>query len=426
MPNSNSDSIIDDDNSKSKNHLQHLQNSSFTVMDMLAHGQLSQAIYIVAKFRIADYLKNGPKSVEELAEQSKTHPDSLYRLLRMLSSVGIFTETVEKEDGEKVINNNNKRKFDMTPKAALLHSETKGSIRNFALMFGLESFNRAINDLSYSIETGENSFKHANGLDMFEYFQQDQNRKDAQIFNSAMASLTSSYASSISSMYDFSQFNTVVDIGGGQGIILSILLKNNPNLSGILFDLPHAIESAKNQHINESTNPRSEDSKDFLSRCKLVEGDFFKSIPLGADGYIIKNVILNWDDDSAATILKNCSQAMEKTKSKATTSTTTMTVNDASQDDDKQNKNNPKLLIIDLIMPEGNKPFIGKFIDIVMLALTHKGRIRTEKEFHKLLNSSGFIITKIIHQSDNDNFLSIIEAIPSSSSSYQIILHDIT
>lgn len=91
--NSNSDSIIDNnsDNSKSKNYQPHLQNSSFTVMDMLSQGQLSQAIYIVAKFRIADYLKNGPKSVEELAEQSKTNPHSLYRLLRMLASVGIFS-----------------------------------------------------------------------------------------------------------------------------------------------------------------------------------------------------------------------------------------------------------------------------------------------------------------------------------------------
>ncbi len=184
MPNSNSnsDSMSDNsDSSKSKYYVSHLQNSSFTIIDMLSYGQLSQAIYIVAKFRIADYLKNGPKSVEELAEQSKTHPDSLYRLLRMLASVGIFTETVQKEDGEKVINNNSKRKFDITHKAVLLQSEIKGSIRNFALMFGLESFNRAINDLSYSIETGENSFKHANGLDMFEYFQQDQNRKDAHL-----------------------------------------------------------------------------------------------------------------------------------------------------------------------------------------------------------------------------------------------------
>ncbi len=407
---SNSDSIIDNnsDSGKSKNYQPHLQNSSITVMDMLAQGQLSQAIYIVAKFRIADYLKNSPKTVEELAELSKTDPDSLYRLLRMLASVGIFTETEEEEDWEKEVNDNNKRKFGMTPKATLLQSETKGSIRNFVLMFGLESFNRAISDLAYSIETGENSFKHANGLDMFQYFQQDQNRKDAQIFNSAMASLTSSYASSISSMYDFSQFNTVVDIGGGKGIFLSHLLKNNPNLSGILFDLPHAIESAKNLFINESANPRTEDSKDFLSRYKLVEGDFFKSIPLGADGYIIKNVILNWDDDSAAKILKNCLQAMEKTNAKAGTTN--------ASHDDKQNKNNPKLLIIDFIMPEGNEPFIGKFVDIVMLALTHKGRIRTEKEFHNLLSSSGFDIGKVIHPRNSDNFLSIIEAIPSSSS----------
>ena len=160
-----------------------------------------------------------------------------------------------------------------------------------------------------------------------------------------------------------------MDIGGGQGIFLSHLLKNNPKLTGILFDLPHAIESAKNLYVNQSGNSRTEDSKDFLSRCKLVGGDFFKSIPLGADGYIIKNVILNWDDDSAAKILKNCFQAMERAKAKATNAS----------HDDKQNKNTPKIIIIDFIMPEGNKPFIGKFVDIMMLALTHKGRIRTEK-----------------------------------------------
>jgi DNA-binding PadR family transcriptional regulator len=194
MANSNSESINDNDISKSKNHASSLQNSPFAIMDMLARGQLiSQAIYFAAKFRIADYLKNGHKSVEELAEQSKTHPDSLYRLLRMLASVGIFTETNKEEEKE----GSNKRKFEITPKADLLQSETKESIRNLAIMFGLESFNKAIDDLSYSIETGENSFKHANGLDMFEYFQQNQNRKDAQIFNSAMAALTSSHVSSI-------------------------------------------------------------------------------------------------------------------------------------------------------------------------------------------------------------------------------------
>ncbi len=165
----------------------------------------------------------------------------------------------------------------------------------------IEPFKKAIDNLLYSIQTGENSFKHANGLEIYEYF--EQNQKEAQIFNSVMASLTSLHASLISSMYDFSQFNTIIDIGGGQGMLLLTILKNNPNLHGILFDLPHAIESAKKIYAKESANSKNnnrDNIHDILSRSKLIEGDFFKSIPaVGADGYIIKNVILNWDDKSA-------------------------------------------------------------------------------------------------------------------------------
>jgi hypothetical protein len=295
-----------------------MQNPSFEIFDMLARAQLtSQAIHIVAKLRIADYLKDGPKSVEQLAQETKTHPDSLYRLLRMLASIGIFAETKgEVGEGEEQQANQSIRRFEITPMASLLQSEAENSIRNFALMFGLKSFKKAIDDLLYSIQTGENSFKHANGLEIYEYF--EQNQKEAQIFNSAMASLTSSHASLISSMYDFSQFNTIIDIGGGQGMFLSSILKDNPNLHGILFDLPHAIESAKKIYAKESANSKDNngDINDILSRCKLMEGDFFKSIPaVGADGYIIKNVILNWDDQSAAIILKNCLEAMKDTSS---------------------------------------------------------------------------------------------------------------
>ena len=379
-----------------KNYLLARGSSEFATLEMLLSGQLiSQAISIVAELRIADYLKDSSKSVDELATDTKSNSDSLYRLLRMLSSVGIFAET--KEEGEY----SNKRRFELTPMASLLQSETKNSIKNLALLFGLESFKHALDDLLYSIQTGQNSFKHANGLDIFEYFQQ--NQKDAQIFNSAMTSLTSLHVSSISSMYDFSQFNTVVDIGGGQGLFLSTILKNNPNLHGILFDLPYAIESAK-LYISEFANLKDINNNDILTRCKLIEGDFFKSITTGADGYILKNVILNWDDESATMILKNCLQAMK------ITSTMILNANQVKQ------KLNPKLLIIDTIMPEGNEPFIGKFTDMLMLALTHKGRIRTEKEFHKLLNSCGFNIANIIRPSDPADFLSIIEAIPSSSS----------
>lgn len=379
-----------------------MQNLGFEIFDMLTRAQLtSRAIYIVAKLRLADYLKDGPKSIQDLAEETKTHPDSLYRLLRMLSSIGIFAETKNEGDEQQQQQvDQNIRRFELTPMASLIQSEAKNSIRNFALMFGLESFKNAIDDLLYSIQTGENSFKHANGLDMYEYL--DRNQKAGQIFNSAMASLTSSVTPLISSMYDFSQFNTIIDIGGGQGMLLSSILKNNAKLYGVLFDLPYAIQSAKKLYARQSANSNENVNHDISSRCKLLEGDFFKSIPTtAADGYIIKNVILNWDDRSAAIILKNCLQAMIDTTSSI-----------VSENHDNRKNTTPKLLIIDTIMPEGNEPFIGKFTDILMLALTHKGRIRTEEEFRKLLSSSGFDITGIIRSLDPSNPFSIIEAIP--------------
>lgn len=379
-----------------------MQNLGFEIFDMLTRAQLtSRAIYIVAKLRLADYLKDGPKSIQDLAEETKTHPDSLYRLLRMLSSIGIFAETKNEGDEQQQQQvDQNIRRFELTPMASLIQSEAKNSIRNFALMFGLESFKNAIDDLLYSIQTGENSFKHANGLDMYEYL--DRNQKEGQIFNSAMASLTSSVTPLISSMYDFSQFNTIIDIGGGQGMLLSSILKDNAKLYGVLFDLPYAIQSAKKLYARQSANSNENVNHDISSRCKLLEGDFFKSIPTtAADGYIIKNVILNWDDRSAAIILKNCLQAMIDTTSSI-----------VSENHDNRKNTTPKLLIIDTIMPEGNEPFIGKFTDILMLALTHKGRIRTEEEFRKLLSSSGFDITGIIRSLDPSNPFSIIEAIP--------------
>jgi len=383
-----------------------MQNLGFEIFDILTRAQLtSRAIYIAAKLGLADYLKDGPKSVEDLAEETKTHPDSLYRLLRMLSSIGIFAETKNDGDKQQQQVDQDIRRFELTPMASLIQSEAKNSIRNFALMFGLESFKNAIDDLLYSIQTGENSFKHANGLDMYEYL--DRNQKEGQIFNSAMASLTSSVTPLISSMYDFSQFNTIIDIGGGQGMLLSSILKDNAKLYGVLFDLPYAIQSAKKFYARQSANSNENVNHDISSRCKLLEGDFFKSIPTtAADGYIIKNVILNWDDRSAAIILKNCLQAMiDKTSSIV------------SENQDNRKNTTPKLLIIDTIMPEGNEPFIGKFTDILMLALTHKGRIRTEEEFRKLLSSSGFDITGIIRSLDPSNPFSIIEAIPSLSRS---------
>jgi hypothetical protein len=371
-----------------------IQPPEIAILDMITKGQLiTRSISVVTNLKIADYLVEGPKRIDQLAEKTNSHPDSLYRILRMLSSVGIFAEVKEEEEEE----DNGSRQFKLTPMASLLQSNEKNSIKNLSLLLNIESFKRALDDLLYTVQTGENAFKHANDLNLFEYLQL--NQKDAEIFNNAMTSLTSSQVSSISSMYDFSQFNSIVDIGGGQGSLLFTILKNNSKLHGILFDLPYAIESAKNRIESDGSTLDSS----IRSRCKLIAGDFFKSIPSGstatADGYILKNVILNWDDKSATVILKNCLQAMKSIVK--------------SNQEDKQ-KFNTKLLIIDVIMPpEGNEAFIGKFLDIQMLVLTQSGKIRTEKEFSKLLNSCGFDITNIIRSSDPMNFLSIIEATPS-------------
>ncbi len=366
------------------------ESEEFAILDMIVKGQMiTQSISVITHLKIADYLKDGPKSIDKLAEETSSHPNSLYRVLRMLSSVGIFAEVKEEEEG----NDSNKSQFKLTPMASLLQSDGKNLIKNLSLLLEIESFKRAMNDLLYTIQTGDNAFKHTNGLNLFEYLQQ--NQKESEIFNTAMAAMTSSQVSLISTLYDFSQFDIFVDIGGGQGLLLSTILKNNSNLHGILFDLPYAIDSAKKRiQYTDSTTAADMDNS-FSSRFKLIAGDFFKSIPSGADGYILKNVLLNWDDNSAATILKNCLEAMK------------------SNQDNKQ-KLKSKLLIIDVIMPEGNEAFMGKSLDILMLVLTNGGRIRTEKEFSNLLNSCGFNIANIIRPTNPMNFLSIIEAIPAN------------
>ena len=181
---------------------------------------------------------------------------------------------------------------------------------------------------------------------------------------------------------------------------MSTILQKNAHVNGILFDLPIAVESAK-QYI-QSIDSKSDKNTNgnISSRCKLIGGNFFESIPSGADGHIFKNVILNWDDESVEKILKNCSRSMQ----------TTTTIMKSKKD--KQEIIKQKLLIIDMIIPEGNEPSIAEFLDILMLAVSHSGRIRTEQEFHMLLNRCGFEITNIIRSQDPKNFLNIIEAIP--------------
>ena len=320
---------------------------------MITGYWLSQSIYAAAKFNIADHLQAGPRSIDELAATTGTNVDALYRLLRALASVGIFAES----EGQT---------FSLTPLAEPLQSNVPGSKRALALMSGDEQF-RAWAEIEYSIQTGNVAFDKVFGKPIFDYLGEHPDK--ARIFDAAMVGIHGRESNPILDSYDFSSMKVVADIGGGNGSQISALLKKHKSLQGILFDLPHVIERAK---------PRLE-AEGLADRCQLVSGSFFESIPPGADAYLMRHIIHDWDEAKTHTILRHCHQAMSATS---------------------------KLLIIESVIPPGNQPFGGKFLDLVML-LIPGGKERTALEYQALLNHSGFHLSSIIPTTTE---VSIIEA----------------
>jgi hypothetical protein len=312
-------------------------------LDQMISGYwISQAIYAAAKFGIADHLKDGPKTVRELASATSANPDALYRLLRALASVGIFTEG---DSGQ----------FSLTPMAEPLRSDVAGSKRALALMMGDEQF-RAWAEIDYSIRTGKIAFDKAFGKPVFDYLGEHPDK--ARIFDAAMVGIHGRESNAILNAYDFSGIGVIADIGGGNGSQITEILKKHSRVKGILFDLPHVIERAK-ERIQASG---------LLDRCKLVSGSFFDAVPEGADAYIMRHIIHDWDEEKCLAILRNCHRAMASTS---------------------------KLLVVESVIPVGNEPFLGKFLDLHML-LIPGGKERTEKEYQALFERAGFELTRIV------------------------------
>lgn len=305
---------------------------------------ITQAIYVAAKLGIADLLKDGPRGTEELASAVSVHARNLYRVLRTLASVGIFSET---EDNL----------FELTPYAQYLRSDVPGSLRSWALLAGQDWFVRSLGQLLHSVKTGQTAFDSIYNMGLFmEYF--GQNVEAGELFHQAMAGLTQGATEAVLDAYDFSGIDTIVDVGGGQEAFIVSILKKYPKMRGILFDLPFVIERAKVSLAEEV----------ILERCELVGGDFFHQVPSGGDAYILKSVIHDWDDDRALTILRNCRQAMSE---------------------------NGKLLLVNQVVPSGNEGSPQKVGDLRMMVFTG-GINRTQPEYESLLGSSGFKLSKII------------------------------
>jgi hypothetical protein len=311
----------------------------------LSNGYMAPAcLYIAAKLRIADQLAGGAKPVAQMADGSRgVHEDSLYRVLRALASIGVFTETAPRE-------------FANTPASELLRQDIPGSLRDTVLFMTNPTHFRVFAELEHSVRTGETALKHVSGLAAFEFLKQ--NPAEEEVFNSAMSNLSSHYAQAVLEAYDFSGLGTVADIGGGHGALLCAVLKKHYGLRGIVFDAPHVARGAA-PHI---------DSAGLGERCQALGGDFFQKVP-AADSYVLKSVIHDWDDQRAVAVLKNCVAAMRGDKG--------------------------KILLLEMVLSPGNEPHYGKWIDLEMLAMAG-GRERTEQEFAELLSKAGLKLTRVV------------------------------
>ncbi|MHA4846507.1 methyltransferase [Flavitalea antarctica] len=313
------------------------------LMQMLFGFAASRAIGFAAELGIADLVKNESKTAEDLGKQTGMHPRSLYRLLRACASVGVFSEDEEK-------------RFSLTPLAEPLVSETQGSLRAFATMINTDWQFQTWARLPYSIETGKPAFNEVHGMSSFDYFWSHD--KAGKTFNDAMTSNSAFSSAAVLGAYDFSGIKTLVDVGGGYGLLLASILQKYPNLYGILFDMPAIVEQAKDLV----------DSYGVADRCERMGGDFFTAVAAKGDAYILKHIIHDWDDEQCIAILKNCRDSMTA---------------------------GGKVLVVEMIIPEGNEPSIGKFIDLQML-LYLPGCERTEVEYRMLFDKAGFELTRIV------------------------------
>jgi hypothetical protein len=325
------------------------------LMQMLCGAWVARSISAAATLRIADHVGESARGIDEIAAASGTHPASLYRLMRALSSVGVFAE-----EGP--------RRFRHTPLSALLRTGAPGSLRACAdSIFGRCHY-RSWGQLEHSLRTGDIAFDHAHGMGVWDFFAKTPDEQ--QSFDAAMSEFTVLFNPPVVKGYDFSKFKTLVDVGGGHGALLAAIARSNPKLRGTVYDQPHVVPGARRRFEQEGLS----------DRLGAEGGNFFESVPPGADAYLMKLIIHDWDEPRATQILLNIHRAA---------------------------KPGARLLVVDSVVPEGPGPDFSKFGDVNMLVMTG-GKERTAAEFRELLDAAGFELLKV-HPTEGP--LSIVEGV---------------
>jgi hypothetical protein len=316
----------------------------------------SAALYTAITLNVADHLASGPKDVSELARMSGANEDALFRVLRLLASLGVFAET-------------GSRQFVLNPAAELLRKDVPGSLRGMAVFLPDPFHFRTYANLLDSVTTGRPAVDTTVGMPVFEYLAK--NPDYSKVFNDAMTALSAPVIAAALEAYDFGQIGVLVDVAGGHGEVLLSILKKHANVRGVLTDVGHVIDGAK---------PRIA-AAGLADRCRAVPCDFFRAVPEGGDAYIMKHIIHDWDDGRATTILKNIASAMGAKRG--------------------------KVILLESVIAAGSAPDFGKFLDIEMLAMPG-GRERSADEFRALFAGAGFELTRVV---PTKSPLSVVEAV---------------
>lgn len=317
-----------------------------SLLDLTFGYAPAQIIHTAARLGIADELAEGPRTTAELAQATGTHQRSLHRLLRGLVCLGVLAEPSE-------------GRFELTTRGQPLRGDVPGSVRQLILLSVSAEVWQSWGELEYSVRTGKPSWDKVTGLSSFEFWAR--NPEQRAVFNAAMSNHTRSVAPTLIEGYDFGRFTTLVDLGGGDGTLLAAILRAVPGLHGVLFDQPAGLESAATTLA----------AADVADRCTVVTGSFFESVPEGADAYLLKSVIHDWDDDHSVEILANCRKVMADTA---------------------------RVLIIEPVLPARvSAPVDTQAImsDLNMLVLT-QGWERTEEEFRALYAAAGIDLISMV------------------------------
>jgi DNA-binding transcriptional ArsR family regulator len=335
---------------------QRLAPAPAVMIELMMTAWMSQAIAVAAELGIADALANGPLSIDELACRVDADPDALRRLLRALISRGIFRQ---RRDG----------RYELNPLADTLRSDAPISVAGAARFIGSRQAREHWSHLVESVKTGKAIVPVLRGKGGFDYLAEEPEL--AEIFNQAMTSFSELVVAPVVAGYDFSAYHTIVDVGGGHGRLLAAILAATPAAQGVLYDLPQVAAGA----------PTLLGEHNVADRVRIAEGSFFDSVPSGGDAYVLKNIIHDWPDEQAVQILRNVRAAAGA---------------------------GAAVLLIETVIPQHNREFIGKWLDLEML-VDAAARERTATEYRDLLGQAGLRMTRVVQTASP---FSVVEARP--------------